>query len=356
MKTPFSQKPSCFVIFFLIIAFIFGFYLHSDATPVELGRVQWYRNLSEAVPLAKKSNKPIFILFQEVPGCITCQTYGHKVLSHPLLVEAIESLFIPVAIFNNRGGDDAKTLRQFGEPAWNNPVVRIVDANERNIVERLSGDYSTQGLVNNMVTALQKTHHPVPKYLSLLQEEFNTPQHALEKSVFSMYCFWSGEAALGAIKGVISTKTGFLERHEVVEVTFDPTTIPYKKLAQTARKNQISSRFFTRNKNQQKIAKKITDGISTLSTQAIKPDSQPKYYLSHTPLKYVPMTLLQGARINSAAAYKQDTNQFLSPRQIELLEIIIQNPDVEWIDLINTEDLTSIWERTFTTAKEFISP
>lgn len=34
----------------------------------ELGRVKWNRNLDEIKAIAKKENKPVFLLFQEVPG------------------------------------------------------------------------------------------------------------------------------------------------------------------------------------------------------------------------------------------------------------------------------------------------
>ena len=36
--------------------------------PVELGKVAWGRDLDAAVAKSKKSNKPIALLFQEVPG------------------------------------------------------------------------------------------------------------------------------------------------------------------------------------------------------------------------------------------------------------------------------------------------
>ena len=36
--------------------------------PIELGKVAWGRDLDEAVAKSRKSNKPIALLFQEVPG------------------------------------------------------------------------------------------------------------------------------------------------------------------------------------------------------------------------------------------------------------------------------------------------
>ena len=90
-----------------------------DNQSEELGKVSWYRNYEEAVALAKKEDKSVLILFQEVPGCMTCRNYGQNVLSHPLMVDAIEHLFVPLAIYNNKKGKDDKVLKQFGEPAWN---------------------------------------------------------------------------------------------------------------------------------------------------------------------------------------------------------------------------------------------
>ena len=36
--------------------------------PVELGLVKWERDLQEAKRLSKKTGKPLFVQFQEVPG------------------------------------------------------------------------------------------------------------------------------------------------------------------------------------------------------------------------------------------------------------------------------------------------
>ena len=59
--------------------------------PIELGTVNWLRDFDQAIAESQKQQKPVFILFQEVPGCATCQNYGSNVLSHPLIAEAIET-------------------------------------------------------------------------------------------------------------------------------------------------------------------------------------------------------------------------------------------------------------------------
>ena len=40
----------------------------SSGNAVEVGNVMWKRDYDRAVAVAKKSGKPIFALFQEVPG------------------------------------------------------------------------------------------------------------------------------------------------------------------------------------------------------------------------------------------------------------------------------------------------
>ena len=176
-----------------------------DCQPVELGKVKWLRNMGQAVQRSKAEQKPILILFQEVPGCSTCQRYGSGVLSHPLIVEAIESEFVPLAIFNNRKGEDAEVLRYFNEPAWNNPVVRIVDGRRQDVVARLSGNYSEYGLVNTMLLALNASNRVAPRYLQILAEEMQAEIVGTEKATLSMYCFWTGEKELAQIPGVVST-------------------------------------------------------------------------------------------------------------------------------------------------------
>lgn len=74
--------------------------------PKELGKVSWYRDYEEAIAESERTGKPVFLLFQEVPGCSNCIHFGHDLLSYPLFVEAIENEFVPLAIYNNVGGAD----------------------------------------------------------------------------------------------------------------------------------------------------------------------------------------------------------------------------------------------------------
>lgn len=322
--------------------------------PVELGQVEWIRDFESGVTQAKSKNKPLLVLFQEVPGCSTASGYGRNVLSHPLIVEAIETLFVPVAIYNNTGGDDRKVLDSFGEPSWNNPVVRIMTPDRNELTPRLSGNYTKAGLVNAMVAALKSSGQEVPQYLSLLAQELSAKSGSEEKAVLAMHCFWTGEAKLGNIKGVTSTRPGFMGGYEVVELEFNPGIITYEQLLKKARSKKVASHIFTANGTQSETAKEIVGEGSVSNIGAFRADRNPKYYLSRTTYSHVPMIELQKARVNAAIGSLQSPDKFLSPRQLELLGYIAQNDELDWPDTV-TGDFDSTWEQAVSLVNSRIS-
>lgn len=335
-----------------LLPFAAGGVQADSANPVELGRVRWQRSLPEALPVAREEHKPVFVLFQEVPGCLTCQTYGQHVLSHPLIVEAIESLFVPVAVFNNRGGQDAATLNQFKEPSWNNPVVRIISADQKDLVPRLSGNYRRSGVVDRMITALEAHGSPVPAYLRLLAEELTARESGAEKSAFAMYCFWSGEGMFGKLDGVVSTRPGFLEGREVVEVEYDPAKLGLPDLISAADRHNMAAAVYTYNDQQLRVAANAVGRKAKPVPGAVRPDREPKYYMAQTPLRFVPMTGLQAARVNAAVGARADFTSYLSPRQLSLLDVIQRHPKAGWQNAVGSDDLVSAWTQAAATAQK----
>ena len=311
--------------------------------PVELGKVSWLRNLEEGINQSKKEQKSIFILFQEVPGCATCQNYGKNVLSHPLIVDAIETLFIPVAIFNNKRGEDATVLKSFGEPAWNNPVVRIVNTDKKDVVKRIGGNYSQLGIVQAMVEALQTDGRTVPQYLALLEKELLAEHSGLETANLSMYCFWTGEKQIAQIDGVVETQPGFMGGREIVQVQFDPEVVSYEKLVKNAVTNNYASHVYVGDEQQKKQATKLIGKTNISKASSFRIDREPKYYLSKTLYQYIPMTDLQAVKVNSLIGQNQLPDDLLSPIQLNLLEIVQQHPKAKWSSAINKDFLVA-WE------------
>ncbi len=309
-----KQYSTYFLALLFSMATVTGIAQSKAGTIQELGQVDWLRDYDTALAESKKKDKPILILFQEVPGCATCRNYGDNTLSHPLIVDAIENEFIPLAIFNNKGGADRKVLDHYGEPTWNNPVMRVVDSNGENIMKRLAGNYSAEGLVLYMSLALRTAGKGEPEYLNLLKEELTADN--TETAYYKMYCFWSGESHFGAKDGVVSTEPGWMGGHEVVKVTFDNEVVSKKSLDQYAAKANCSPQ---------------TKGNYRI-------DKDPQYYLKKSKYRYLPLSDIQKSKINAALGHGQDPTQYLSPTQIQWLS------DSSSKKVLYTEDLMSAWK------------
>ena len=105
-----------------------------------------------------------------------------------------------------------------------------------------------------------------------------------------------GEARLASVEGVVAVRPGWIDRVEVVEVHFDPQRIAYEDLVKRADEAKCTVRVFTRDDAQQETAQRLVAERAVRSDASVRTDDD-KYYLSRTPLRFVPMTPLQAARV-----------------------------------------------------------
>ena len=287
-----------FTTLFLVAAVARPFPTAAAENPRELGQVTWLRDWDAAAARSQASGRPLFVLFQEIPGCATCVGFGQGALSNPRLVEAIETLFVPLAIHNNKPGADRVVLDRFHEPAWNNPVVRFVDADGQDWIPRKDGVWSEGELVRRMVAALDKSGREAPAWLRVAAAEIDVADQQI--LYLSMHCFWEGEARLGSIDGVLATRAGFIDGREVVEVTYDAGHLDADRLITEAKRRGVAGEVWRGGKVPFREA----------------PASDQKRHLSGTRWKKAPdLTPLQAARINSALADGEDPAVYLTPRQ-----------------------------------------
>ncbi len=294
----------------------------ATAAPAELGRVRWERSLDAGLQRAASSDKPVFLLFQEVPGCATCVGFGKSVLSEPLYVEAIESEFVPVAIFNNRGGADAEALKRYGEPAWNNPVVRFVDGAGVDLIARRDRVWSPLGIGQRMIAALEAAQRPVPTYLRVAVDAAALRSSGI--ATFSMPCFWRGEACLGGIESVVATRAGWLGGREVVEVRFDARSTDYASLLRQVAATDCVDGVFAHGAVQEESAVAVFGRARVTQSPGYARDAAPrdqKYYLRRSSLRELDVGPTQGARLNAAIAARTSPERWLSPRQIEAIGV-----------------------------------
>ena len=209
--------------------------------PVETGTVEWMRELNDALAASAETGRPVFALFQEVPGCAGCKQFGKEVLSDPFVVEAIEREFIPLLIHNNTGGRDAEVLRAYGEPAWNYQVVRFLDSGGDDIIERRDRVWETGPLLARMVATLEVAGRDIPEYLRLLEQQHS---EYLSEAFLAQPCFWVGEMEIGQIEGVVVTEAGFMHGHEVTRVLYDQRVLNLETLYEKAARRNVASAVF----------------------------------------------------------------------------------------------------------------
>jgi hypothetical protein len=268
------------------------------AASPELGIVKWSRGFDAAVTRARAEKKPLLVLFDEVPGCSTVRGFGDRVLSHPLVADALEREFVAVFVSNNTGSDDQRVLEHFGEPSWNNPVLRLFSPDGKQLA-RLDTP-SLGEVVRALAGALTSSGREVPPYLQLLVDEQRPARH----KDYAMGCFWEGEASLGALPPVTDTRTGFVDGREVVRVSFagDPAALDAKGYAPVAGEFRPSP-------------------------------SDDKHALQGSRLRFVPMTPLQKTRLNAAPAQAE---RWLSPRQLSRLS-------EGSVDVLGIDDVVEAW-------------
>lgn len=244
--------------------------------------------------------------------------FGSGPLSHPLLVEAIEERFIPLLVFNNRDGTDARLLQRFGEPAWNNPVVRFLDGRGGDVIPRRDSVWTGDALAARMLAALRAAGREVPRWLELATEELAATRP--RRAVLAMHCFWEGEGVLGALDGVIATRAGFVGAEEVVEVVYDPAPARYEALVEAAQRLERPGSVYCADDEQLAVARRIAGDRAVRRDVEVRtaPDADRKRALRASPLWWVPMTPLQQSRVNGALARGEDPTPWLSPRQAAL--------------------------------------
>ncbi len=250
------------------------------------------------------------------------------------MVEAIEELFQPVLVYNNKESDEA-ILKSFEEPSWNNPVVRFLNARGEDVIAREDGVWNTVPLARRMAASLQAAGRDVPAW-------FTTVAHSQPKPVasatFAMHCYWVGEAKLGALDGVLSTRSAWIGDKEVVHLQYDPSRLAYADLVRNAHDLECASTVYVVNQRQHDAAAGLVDEslIETIDEDTVVRDakaSDQKYALLQTSFRYLPLTGLQAVKVNAAlhAGQPDAARMWLSPRQLELLERIEgrlkQDPD-----------------------------
>ena len=263
--------------------------------------------------------------------------FGTKSLSHPILRDVVQHAFEPVLVYNNKPVDEA-LLARFEEPSWNNPVLRFLDADGQDVVPRKDRIWTPAQLADRLNSVLQAVDADVPPLLPLARHELDTEHH--RSLVFVMHCYWEGEAQLGALDGVVETRSVWTGPKEAVLVRYHEDVIGRDALIRAARKLDCAQEVLEEN-----------------AVDRVAKDSDQLYYLRKTPLRWLPLTPAQAARVNGALAARADAAPWLTQHQRELLEAIVtlgEASDTTLNGLERPRELAALAEYTATLERRLL--
>jgi len=278
--------------------------LHRQSPGPDL--VAWGDDLDTAMARSAESCRPVLTLYHGPDR----GPDAAALTSQPLLAEAAEDLFIPLAL----PADDAN-----GETA-----CRIFDAGGRDLVAPATVMEAPGELVRMMIGALEDGDGEAPQWLRLVMAETGAGERRMLS--LAMFCYWEGEAKLGDLDGVLATRSGMMGEDEVVEVVYDPAVLGFETLVESARKMDCASAVYAHTAGDLALARDLVGDLAKPAPERARmvADDQVKYALKRTPMARLPLTPLQAARINADIRLGPDPRRWLSPRQLKLLDAVKQ--------------------------------
>jgi hypothetical protein len=143
-------------------------------------------------------------------------------------------------------------------------------------------------------------------------------QPAPKTATFSMYCYWTGEATVGKVPGVVATRIGEFGGNEVVEVTYDPARTDVTRLADVL-KQQGS--FYAYIAPGPEAAKRSGLAASEVKVRSGRPDYvEAKHSLRvvHPELYYLDLTEAQAIALNTWSHFGGPMPAVLTPEQAQM--------------------------------------
>jgi hypothetical protein len=308
-------------------------YLLQSPVNDELGAIQYkFRVLADAQEESRKSGLPILCIEAELPGDVEA---GLEVLSHPLLVEAAESLFITVAPAVEEKTNASRYRPSHKHKAWFT-TVRFLDEHGQDLVEGIGGDLLCTMLLSvSMVKALQLKNRTIPAYLELLREEETGKQQLLpsgmmrrcdRQGIFGVASLPAAELEFAGLDGVLATRGGKWDDQQLIQVTYDSKRLSYGTLLRFALDRQVADIIYFQSQDES-VAAQIEAAHLLQKPQCVKLDqteekivpdnSSSKSDLRRTEMRFVPMTELQATKVNRLiheGLFNKATH-LLSPRQ-----------------------------------------
>jgi hypothetical protein len=299
----------------------------------ELGAVRYETSsVEEAKKIAQERNMPIFCIQAEVPGDIES---GKDVLSHPLIVEALESMFVCAAPKIPRKEFEDRYKPSAGRKAWYT-TINFLDANGEELVPAIGGDtLVVPVIVDCIVRVLTQCKRPIPRYVSLLQEEqcgkstigcSGRAKRNCRCIVFGIHDYDRTEVEFAKIDGVLATICGTYIGNRVIRIVYNPKVLSFTTILHYSTERHLADTIYYQTQDE-KVAAQMETSRLVEKPAIVKMEHlfkivvhDMKSALRRSLLGKVPLTDLQATRINLLIHQGQfhEATRLLSPRQFQV--------------------------------------
>ena len=280
------------------------------------------------------------------------------IFTHPLILEAMESLFVPIAIVpSHLPSTDFLHVAKIG----------FIDTSGHDVLPPISSEHlSTGSILVSMLQVLRMNQQLVPSYLqNMVDDSVVVHRRTTERCVcfgFPDLLLLPTEEELTVVDGVRSVQWGRFRNDEdspVVECQYDSKATSFStlvkhvltKLQRPPRQiivycysndERMAARLeiIKLSQQQQGLDQRQRRQVAIVSqnqaTTVFEPEMD-RTALRQTPLRFVPMTFQQAERAHRLFAerqYDRATNLF-SPRQTQFLVTAIQGDSHEFHDVLD---------------------
>ena len=270
---------------------------------------------------------------------------------HPLILEALESLFIPVAIIPHHiEGPQSKQLEVTS--------VGFMDSNHQNLIEPISRrDLSVRPVLESAICyVLKKNDQSIPMFLSDMVQSHTTDSGFVRRAWFGFHDVVPANEEFNSVSGIKSVLFGTFANQvgdPVVEVLYNYKDSSYSALVRHVITKLTSHQIVVYCQSiDERMAARVEisklSGFGSYERQiAIVQVRKGKVFeplvhddsvaaIRQTPLRYVPMTQFQASKSNQCIVDGRfgEASAVLSPRQIKILANAISNGCKEFYDVV----------------------
>ncbi len=153
-------------------------------------------------------------------------------------------------------------------------------------------------------------------------DDTNTAAEAdIQTATFSMYCYWTGEATLGRVDGVVASRIGHWGGDEIVQVDYDPNRTDLDELTRALKRQRSFDAVIVRDDAERAAAEAVI-GAREIELHRGDPHLiEPKHSLRtrHPALSQLELTEAQAIALNSWSYFGGTMPAVLTPEQKEAL-------------------------------------